>query len=46
MLSFFKIKGEIVEHQYATIEGKRLRMSRLEKQPYLKKSLHSDQSSL
>ena len=44
--SFFKIKGENVEHEYATIEGKWLRMSRLEKQPYLKNSLHSEQSSL
>ena len=44
--SFFKIKGENVEHEYTTIEGKWLRMSRLEKQPYLKNSLHSEQSSL
>ena len=44
--SYFKDKGENVGQEYATIEGKWLWMSRLEKEPYLKKFLQSEQSSL
>ena len=44
--SFFKIKGENVKQEYATIKGKWLRMSRLEREPNLKKSLQSERSSL
>ena len=44
--SCFKDKGENAGQEYAAIEGKWLRMSRLEKEPYLKKLLQSEESSL